>query len=243
MMETTSDSDKGMILTVRNLTKDYRGKQALRGISLTLSSGSILGLMGPNGSGKTTFMKIVAGLLKATSGSVKVCGYDIGIKTKERVSFLPDRNILPKWMSADDAIHYYNDYFADFNIKKAYDMLDFMRLRKEQKVSDMSKGMVEKLNLTLAFSRNAKLFLLDEPLGGVDPVARERIVSTIVKTYSEYSSIVVSTHLVHDIENMFDTVCFIDEGNVLLSGDAEELRTQNNMSIDQLYIKMYGDRY
>ncbi len=231
------------ILTVKNLSKIYKGKNALSNISLSLTAGRIMGLMGPNGSGKTTFMKVIAGLLKSTEGIVKVCGFNIGIETKKIVSFLPDRNILPKWMTADDAVQYFADYFTDFDINKAYNMLDFMKLQKTQLVSSMSKGMVEKLNLTLSFSRKAKLFLLDEPLGGVDPVARERIISTIVKTYNEDSSIIVSTHLVHDIENMFNTVCFIDDGNIILLGEADDLRRQNNMSIDQLYIKMYESRY
>jgi ABC-2 type transport system ATP-binding protein len=242
-VSTASEYNQQEFLSVQNLTKDYGGRRALENISFTLPAGRILGLMGPNGSGKTTFMKIAAGLLKASSGSIRICGSAPGIRTKSVVSFLPDRNILPKWMTAGDALDYYDDYFSDFDRTKAVEMLNFMRLRKEQHVTDMSKGMIEKLNLTLSFSRNAKLFLLDEPLGGVDPVARERIVSTIVRTYSEYSSIIVSTHLVHDIENMFDTVCFIDEGTILLWGNAEELRTENSMSIDQLYVKLYGDRY
>src|SRR5574344_1676366 len=200
------------ILTVSDLTKRYGTKTALRGISLSVEPGRILGLMGPNGSGRSTFMKIVAGLLRASSGDVSVCGNKIGIESKKEVSFLPDRNILPKWMTAADAIDYYADYFSDFDKQKAYDMLDFVHLEKDVPVSAMSKGMIEKLNLTLAFSRKAKLFLLDEPLGGVAPVARERIVETIVMTYSPDAWIVVGTHLVHGIEHMFNDVCFIDDG-------------------------------
>ena len=185
------------ILSVSGLQKRYGVKTALRDVSLSIEPGRIVGLMGPNGSGKTTFMKIVAGLLRASGGQVTVCGNKIGIETKKCVSFLPDRNILPKWMKSTDAIDYYKDYFADFDKQKAYDMLDFVHLDKNVPVSAMSKGMVEKINLVLAFSRKAKLYLLDEPLGGVDPVARERIVSAIVQTYSQDSSIIVSTHLVH----------------------------------------------
>lgn len=232
-----------LILDVRNVTKNYGQKKALSGVSLNIPKGRILGLMGPNGSGKTTLIKTIASLLKPNEGEILVCGKKVGFETKSLVSFLPDRNILPKWMSASDAIDYYADYFADFDRDKASDMLNLMKLKPEQKVTSMSKGMVEKLNLTLCFSRNAKLFLLDEPLGGVDPVARERIVSTIVKSYSENSSIIVSTHLVHDIENMFDSVCFIDEGGIVLTGNAEELRTERDMSIDQLYIKIFGEKY
>src|SRR5574344_423146 len=230
------------ILYVEGLQKRYGGKPALRGISLSIEPGRILGLMGPNGSGKTTFMKIVAGLQKASGGTVLVCGKPVGIESKKAVSFLPDRNIMPRWMNAADAIDYYHDFFPDFDAKKAYEMLDFVHLDKNVHVSEMSKGMVEKLNLTLCFSRKARLYLLDEPLGGVDPVARERIVTTIVQTYSPDSSIVVSTHLVHDIEKMFNDVCFISEGEVLLYGNAEQLRAERGMDIDALYIQMFRDR-
>lgn len=229
------------ILSVKNLRKKYGFKTAIQDISFSLESGKILGLMGPNGSGKTTFLKTVAGLLKPTSGEILVDNQRIGVRTKSIVSFLPDRNILPKWMNTEDAISYYSDFFDDFEKAKAYDMIEFVNLNKNRKISEMSKGMIEKLNLTLAFSRRAKLYLLDEPLGGVDPVARQRIVETIVKTYSEDSSIIVSTHLVHDIEHMFNKVCFISKGKVLLSGDAEELREKQGFSIDELYIKMYQD--
>jgi len=229
------------ILSVKNLRKKYGFKTAIQDISFSLESGKILGLMGPNGSGKTTFLKTVAGLLKPTSGEILVDNQKIGVRTKSIVSFLPDRNILPKWMNTEDAISYYSDFFDDFEKAKAYDMIEFVNLNKNRKISEMSKGMIEKLNLTLAFSRRAKLYLLDEPLGGVDPVARQRIVETIVKTYSEDSSIIVSTHLVHDIEHMFNKVCFISKGKVLLSGDAEELREKQGFSIDELYIKMYQD--
>ena len=176
------------ILTVENLTKRYGAKPALKNISLVLEAGRILGLMGPNGSGKTTFLKVVAGLQKANGGQVRVCGNPVGIESKKYVSFLPDRNIMPKRMTALDAFDYYRDYFDDFDTHKALDMLDFVRLEKNVPVSQMSKGMIEKLNLTLCFSRKAKLFLLDEPLGGVDPVARERIVSAIVSTYTTSST-------------------------------------------------------
>jgi ABC-2 type transport system ATP-binding protein len=230
------------ILYVNGLQKRYGTKPALVNISLTLEPGRILGLMGPNGSGKTTFMKIAAGLQKESGGTVHICGNQVGIESKKLVSFLPDRNIMPRWMTAEDAIDYYHDFFTDFDIHKALEMLDFVRLEKNVPVSAMSKGMVEKLNLTLCFSRKAKLYLLDEPLGGVDPVARERIVSTIVQTYNPESSIIVSTHLVHDIEHMFNDVCFISNGEVLLYGNAEQLRAERGMDIDALYIQMFRDR-
>lgn len=230
------------LLETKELTKNYLGKQALCAVDVHLESGRILGLMGPNGSGKTTFLKILASLIKPSSGSFSVCGASRGPEVKGLVSFLPDRNTLYPWMRAIDAIAFYDDFFADFNRAKALEMLAFMKLEQNERVASMSKGMIEKLNLTLAFSREAKLFLLDEPLGGIDPVARERIVSTIIRTWSENSSIIISTHLVNDVERLFNDVAFLDKGRILLSGDAESLRAERGTSIDRLYIDIFGDR-
>ena len=227
------------ILEINNLNKKYFSKQALEDVNLSLEKGRILGLMGPNGSGKTTLLKIIAGLQHANSGNIKICGNSIGIESKKLVSFLPDKNVLYPHMKAIDAINFYHNYFMDFDLKKAIDMLDFMKLDKNEKVSAMSKGMIEKLNLILTFSRDAKLFVLDEPLGGVDPVARERIISTIIKTYNEDSSIIISTHLVNDVENIFDDVCFIGKGKIILNGSAEDLRLEKGVSIDKLYIQTF----
>jgi len=231
-----------VILETKNLKKNFFAKPALRGISMQLESGRILGLMGPNGSGKTTFLKIIAGLQKPSGGTFEVSGKKGGYETKKVVSFLPDRNTLYPWMKAADAIDFYADFFADFDRAKALDMLGFMKLEKNEKVKAMSKGMIEKLNLTLAFSRRADLFLLDEPLGGVDPVSRERIVSTIIKTWTEDSAIIVSTHLVNDVEQIFNDVAFIDSGELILTGDAETLRTERGKSIDQLYLEIFENR-
>lgn len=227
------------ILEINNLNKKYFSKQALSDVNLSLEKGRILGLMGPNGSGKTTLLKIIAGLQHANSGNVKVCEKNIGIETKKLVSFLSDKNVLYPHMKAIDAINFYHNYFMDFDLKKALDMLDFMKLDKNEKVSAMSKGMIEKLNLILTFSRDARLFVLDEPLGGVDPVARERIISTIIKTYNEDSSIIISTHMVNDVENIFDDVCFIGKGKIILNGSAEDLRLEKGVSIDKLYIQTF----
>ncbi len=199
------------ILETKDLKKTYmNNKTALHSVSLNIPEGKTFGLLGPNGSGKTTFLKIIAGLVKPTSGTFKVCGKDFGIETKKIVSYLPDKNVVYPWMNSADAIGFYADFFEDFDKNKAFEMLKFMKLDPKQTVKTMSKGMIEKLNLTLSFSRDAKLFILDEPLGGTDPVAREQIIKTIIKTWSEDSSILITTHLVSDIEHVFtDSIRFI----------------------------------
>ena len=229
------------ILRVENLSKIYLTKKALTDVSFSLESGRILGLMGPNGSGKTTLLKILAGLLQPSGGKAFVCDTPIGTESKKIVSFLPDRNVMYPVMKVKDAIGFYADFFDDFDRNKAYAMLQEMKLDANETVKTMSKGMVEKMNLMLTFSRNAKLFVLDEPLGGVDPVARERIISTIIKTYSEDSSIIISTHLVNDVESIFDDVCFIGKGEIILQGSADELRSTRGKSIDQIYVDLFAD--
>lgn len=227
------------LLSIEGISKNYLLKKALNDVNFTLEKGRILGLMGPNGSGKTTLLKILAGLSNPTSGKASVCGTPIGVKSKKIVSFLPDRNVLYNDMKAVDAIAFYADFFKDFDRTKAEDMLGTMNLDRSEKIKTMSKGMIEKMNLVLTFSRNAKLYILDEPLGGVDPVARERIISTIIKTYNEDSSIIVSTHLVNDIESIFDDVCFIGKGKIILKGKADELRSERGKSIDQIYVDLF----
>lgn len=228
------------ILRIDSLQKAYFSRQVLNGISLEISAGSIFGLLGPNGSGKTTMLKIIAGLLHRYSGSVQVCGLPIGVETKRIVSFLPDRNCLYGSMTALGIIQFYADFFDDFDKNKALDMLTFMELKKEQPIKTMSKGMIEKMNLTLTFSRAAKLFILDEPLAGTDPVARERIIKTILKTWTEDSAILLSTHLVADIEHIFTEVAFIKEGSIYLQGEAEALRETRGKSIRDLYLEIFG---
>lgn len=205
------------ILELNQINKTYGNKKALSNITLDIAPGRIVGLLGSNGSGKSTLMKLVAGLLHPSSGTIQVTGKPVGLETKALVSFMPDRPLTEKWMRVRDAIAYYRDFYADFDEEKAREMLDFMNLVESDRVRHLSKGMNERLQLTLALSRKARLYLLDEPIGGVDPVARGKILDAIVKFYDEDSSLIISTHLVNDIERIFDEVVFIREGE---PGDA-----------------------
>ncbi|MGF7057554.1 ABC transporter ATP-binding protein [Brassicibacter mesophilus] len=228
-----------LILEAKGLSKSYFNKKALSNVDLELPKGKILGLLGPNGSGKTSFIKIAAGILTSSSGEILIDGHKPGVYTKSVVSYLPDRNYLYKWMKIKDAIGLFRDFYNDFDEKKAYELLDFMKLDSEAKVTSLSKGMLEKFQLTLVLSRKAKLYILDEPIAGVDPVAREKILDAIINNYAEDSSMIITTHLVKDIERVFDDVAFISNGKIVLSGNAEELRLSKGKSIDELFREVF----
>lgn len=228
-----------VILKASNLEKSYFNKKALNGLDLEVKKGRIIGILGPNGSGKTTFLKIAAGILTKTNGELLIDGHKPGVYTKSIVSYLPDKEYLFKWMKIRDAVNFFKDLYKDFDEQKCLRLLDFMNLDINSKVKTLSKGMTEKLYLTLVLSRRAKLYILDEPLGGVDPTTREKILDAILENYSEDSSIIITTHLVNDIERLFDDVAFISEGRVVLSGNAEELRNEKGLSIDQLYREVF----
>ncbi|GAA0721342.1 ABC transporter ATP-binding protein [Clostridium malenominatum] len=228
------------ILKTDNLGKSYSSKKALNGINIGIPKGKIIGLLGPNGSGKTTFLKIAAGLLKSSEGEIIIDNNKPGVYTKSIVSYLPDKDYLYKWMKIKDAIEFYKDFYEDFQLDKCKELLKFMNLDEDMKVSTLSKGMSEKLYLTLTLSRKAKLYVLDEPLGGVDPTTREKILDAILNNYSEESSMIITTHLVNDIERLFDYVYFISDGSIVLSGDAEELRIKENKSIDEIYRGVFA---
>jgi ABC-2 type transport system ATP-binding protein len=227
------------ILETKDLKKNYFNKKALNGINLYLEKGKVIGLLGPNGSGKTTFIKIAAGILRPSSGQILIDGKEPGVYTKSIVSYLPDKQFLYKWMRIQDAIAFFKDFYKDFDEKKAEELLDFMKLDKTAKVSALSKGMMEKLNLTLVLSRKAKLYILDEPIAGVDPVAREKILDAILNNYQEEASMIITTHLVKDIERIFDEVAFISDGKIVLEGNAEELRMERGLSIDELFREVF----
>ncbi|MBU5256255.1 ABC transporter ATP-binding protein [Tissierella praeacuta] len=229
------------IVEIKGLTKSYFNKKALNNIYLEIEKGKVVGILGPNGSGKTTMIKIITGILRESNGEVLIDGKKPGVITKSIVSYLPDRNFLYNWMNIQEAVNFYKDFYEDFDENKAYDLLKFMKLDRNMKINSLSKGMLEKLNLTLVLSRNAKLYVLDEPIAGVDPVARDQILDAIIKNYNENSTMLITTHLVRDMENIFDDVVFLREGEVYLTGNAEALREEKGMQIDDIYKEIFGE--
>lgn len=229
------------IIEIKGLTKSYFKKKALDDISINFEKGKVIGILGPNGSGKTTMIKIMVGLLRQSKGEILIDGKNPGAYTKSIVSYLPDRNFLYDWMNIKQSINLYKDFYKDFDEERAYELLQFMKLDKSMKIKSLSKGMLEKLNLTLVLSRRAKVFILDEPIAGVDPVARDQILDAIIKNYNEDSTMIITTHLVRDMENIFDHVVFLREGQVYMEGNAEGLREEKKMQIDDLYKEIFGE--
>lgn len=229
------------LLEVSNLVKNIEEKKILNGLTFSLKSGNVLGIMGPNGHGKTTLLNIIQGFLKPTSGTVKIEGINIGIETKKVVSFLQDQNVFPRKMTINKAIKFYSTFFEDFDEIKMEEFLQVMKLDKNAKITNLSKGMIEKLCLSLVLSRKAKLYLLDEPISGVDPIAREKILDAIIDSINEDCSMIITTHYVGELERVFDKFLFIGDGTVVEYGDAEELRMKYGMSIDGIYRQIFSE--
>ncbi len=226
------------MIEIKNLTKLYGKSPALVDVNLSLTPG-IIGLVGPNGSGKTTLIKILNGLLRDYKGEVCIDGFKISDKTKAIVSYLPDRNYLPNWTNAEGAITIFKDLYVDFDEAKMRDLLNKLKLDPKQPMKTMSKGMKEKFQLALVMSRNAKFYILDEPIGGVDPAARELILNTILENYSPDSTVIISTHLIADIEQIFDSVIFLKEGQIVLHDNVDKIRADKGMSIEAYFKEVF----
>lgn len=227
------------ILECKGLTKKYGDKYALNNIDLSISRGRIVGLLGPNGSGKSTIIKLANGLLLPSSGGIYINGEEPGVNTKKIVSYLPERSYLSDWMKVSDIIKFFQDFYSNFNVSKAYEMLKRLNISPEDKLKTMSKGTKEKVQLILVMSREADLYLLDEPIGGVDPAARDYILNTIISNYSENATVVISTHLIADIEKVLDDVIFINQGNVVMSAAVDEIREEKGKSVDDLFREVF----
>lgn len=227
------------LLKISNLSKFYGRKKALNSVSLSLNGGKIVGLLGPNGSGKTTMLKLINGLLYPNEGEILIEGERISPATKSKVSFLPDKDYIPKWMKIYELFDYYADFYSDFDRQKAENMLADLKIDKNDRAGSLSKGNMEKLQLILQMSRNAKIYLLDEPIGGVDPAARQYILDTIIKSYNPESLLIISTHLISDIERILDEVIFINRGEISLHSSVDEIRENKKMSVDEYFREVY----
>lgn len=223
------------IVEFKDVYKGYGKKQVLNGINLNIPKGKIVGLLGPNGSGKSTMIKLMNGLLSKDSGIILINGLKPSKETKKIVSYLPERTYLNDWMKVKDILEFFKDFYSDFDMEKAEEMLKSLNIDKNEKLKTMSKGTKEKVQLILVMSRKAELYILDEPIGGVDPAARSYILKTIMTNYLEDSTLLIATHLISEIENICDEVIFISNGNIVLQGNVDEIRGEKGKSIDALF--------
>ena len=227
------------ILECKNLTKQYRDAKALDGVNIAIGGGKIVGLLGPNGSGKTTLIKLINGLLTPTDGEILVDGMPVGVESKKVVSYLPDHNFLSEWMTSEQMMNYFSDFYDDFRRDRAEEMLSQLGINVKQKIKTLSKGNKEKVALILTMSRGAKLYLLDEPIAGVDPATRDYILRTILTNYSEDATIIISTHLISDVEQVLSDVVFINQGKVVLCDTVDDIREREGKSVDELFREVF----
>lgn len=240
MMWEYGRKDMAPIVQCMGLTKTYGGKIALNQIYLNLERGRIIGLLGPNGSGKTTLIKIINGLLNPTAGEILINGQKPGVETKYRISYLPERTYLHPGMKVMEMVQYFQDFYPDFRAERAYDMLARLQIQPYERLKNLSKGTKEKVQLILVMSRDADLYVLDEPIAGVDPASRDYILHTIVQNYNRNATILLSTHLIADVESILDEVVFIRYGNIILQAGAEQIRRNEGKSIDRFFREVFA---
>ncbi|HDX9682996.1 ABC transporter ATP-binding protein [Bacillus cereus] len=227
------------LLKIENLWKRYNLKTVLQDLSATISEGKIIGLVGDNGSGKTTLLKMIAGLRYPSKGTITIEGQKVGIESKKTVSFMPDSPVFDEWMTIKDAVVFYRDFYSDFDFHQAMDLIAEFKMPLEEHIVALSKGGVEKLQLILTFSRKAKLYILDEPLGGIDLVSRKHVLDLILKFYREDCTILISTHLIEEIENIFDEVIFLKDGTIILHENVEEIRFHHGKAVHELFREVF----
>lgn len=230
------------LLTVENLHKGYVGKPVLKGVNLGIQPGRVIGLLGPNGSGKTTLLKTLCGLLSPDEGKITYPNGGVwGTQAKACISYLPDQMLYPKWMRVKHAFKFYQDMYPDYSKARAEEMVQLLDLPMDTHISKLSKGMVERVSLGLAFSRQAALYLLDEPLGGIDPVGKAKVLEGIISNQREDASIVISTHLVKDVDTVIDSIVLLDNGAVLMEGDCETIRSEQGKTVEQVYLEVFAN--
>ena len=227
------------LLEFKNVNKSFGDKRILKNINLVIPRGKIIGLLGKNGTGKSTLIKLINDLLTVDSGEILINGLPVGIESKKIISYLPERTYLDKTMTVNSVINYFEEFYDNFDSRKARKLLKDLKLETDLKLSKMSKGMQEKVQLVLVMSRKADLYILDEPLGGVDPATRDYILDTILSNFNEGASVIISTHLISDIERILDEVIFIDKGKIILTSDTDTLRQKENSSIDEIFRRMF----
>lgn len=227
------------LIRCEHLTKSYDGLIALNNIDLSVESGKIIGLLGPNGSGKTTLIKLINGLLTPSSGNIYVNGTRPGVESKKIVAYLPDNNFLNSWMTVEQIVDLYTDFYADFRRELCFEMLSRLGISPSVKLKTLSKGNKEKVCLILVMSRKARLYVLDEPIAGVDPATRDYVISTIINNYDPEASVLISTHLISDVEQVLDDVIFINNGNIVLHKTVDEIRQESGKSVDALFREVF----
>ena len=223
----------------RDLGKSFGSTQALRNVNISIAPGRVVGLLGPNGSGKTTLIKLANGLLSPSHGEVLICGAEPGPESKALVSYLPDKTCMPMWMNVEQLMDFFQDFYADFDRQRAETMLDRLGLDRKKKLRQMSKGTKEKVQLIMVMSRKAKLYLLDEPIGGVDPATRDYILDTIIRNYDPEAVVLISTHLISDVEKVLDEVLFINQGQIALQASVDDIRQQYGKSVDEYFREVF----